>query len=257
MLTLMKGIGPITANRLIRRFGGLDNIFELSDKDILNYIESLSVENKIIELFLEQRNNKELKRRAEGIIEECCKKEIKILDAEDGSYPKRFHELPDIPVVLYTKGLYDINNYANSIGIIGARRCSQEGKQKAVIVAEESSRKRYAVISGMAKGIDSYAHTAAIKASGYTIAVLGNGVDICYPKEHQKLYEKIIKTGCVLSEYPPGYVAGKYTFPRRNRIIAALSDELCVIDAGRKSGTESTIDAAIRYGRQVHLCTCT
>lgn len=106
------------------------------------------------------------------------------------------------------------------------------------------------MISGMAKGIDSYAHTAAVKAGGYTIAILGNGPDICYPEEHIKLYESICNTGCVLSESPPGIEPRRYMFPCRNRLIAAMSDELFIIDAGRNSGTKSTIAAAERYGKK-------
>jgi DNA processing protein len=101
----------------------------------------------------------------------------------------------------------------------------------------------------MAKGIDSYAHTAVLKAQGYTVAVLGNGADICYPREHEKLYAEISERGCIVSEYPPGTVPRKYYFPQRNRLIAALSDELYVIEAGRNSGTRSTVDSCRKYGR--------
>lgn len=103
----------------------------------------------------------------------------------------------------------------------------------------------------MAKGIDSYAHTAALKNDGYTIAILGNSPDICYPKEHGKLYEEIISKGCILSEYPPGTRPNRFTFPKRNRLIAALSDELYVVDIGSNSGTATTIEACEWYGREV------
>ena len=96
-----------------------------------------------------------------------------------------------------------------------------------------------------------YAHTAAIKSGGYTIAVLGNGPDICYPKEHRPLYERIAQEGCILSEYPPGREPQKYAFPNRNRVIAALSDELHVTECGKRSGTESTIKACRKWGRAV------
>ena len=97
-----------------------------------------------------------------------------------------------------------------------------------------------------------YAHTAAIKEGGYTIAVLGNGPEICYPKEHERLYEEISKNGCILSEYPPGTEPREYHFPKRNRLIAALSDRLYVIDAGRISGTKTTTQNAVKYGREVY-----
>ena len=105
----------------------------------------------------------------------------------------------------------------------------------------------------MAKGIDSYAHTAALKSFGYTIAVLGNGADICYPKEHERLYEMIAEKGCILSEYPPETGPREYLFPKRNRLIAALSDKLYVLEAGRNSGTNTTVEKAEEYGRKVLL----
>ena len=129
-------------------------------------------------------------------------------------------------VLIYCKGKLIINDYKESAGIIGARRCSQEGKMEAIEKATKAAAEHKAVISGMAKGIDSYAHTAAIKAGAYTIAVLGNGADLCYPKEHQALNDSIASHGCIISEYPPGTKPREYMFPKRNRIIAALSDEL-------------------------------
>ena len=103
----------------------------------------------------------------------------------------------------------------------------------------------------MAKGIDSYAHTAALKQSGYTVAVLAYGIDQCYPVEHKALMCKIENEGLLLSEYPPETVPYRHSFPRRNRIIAGLSDVLYVIDAGKNSGTKTTVEAAERYGKQI------
>lgn len=109
----------------------------------------------------------------------------------------------------------------------------------------------YPVISGLAKGVDSYSHTAAINHGGFTIAVLGFGIDYCYPPEHKKLKEAIAETGLLISEYPPGTPPERYHFPQRNRIIAGLSDILYVIDIGKSSGTKTTIQAAERYGKTI------
>ena len=106
----------------------------------------------------------------------------------------------------------------------------------------------------MAKGIDSYAHTSALLHGGNTIAVLGNGPDICYPKEHAALMERIIETGAIVAEYPPGTKPRPYSFPMRNRLIAAMSDTLYVVDTGRNSGTISTIESALKYKKQVIRC---
>ena len=140
------------------------------------------------------------------------------------------------------------------LGVFGGSAdelCTMEGKEKAIDIATYSVKGNTAVISGMAKGIDSYAHTAALRNQGYTIAVLGNGTDICYPKEHEKLYEKIAEQGCILSEYPLGTLPRRYNFPKRNRLIAALSDKLYVIDPDRNSGTISTVESSKKYGREV------
>ena len=157
-----------------------------------------------------------------------------------------------MPVLIYVKGKMMINDFARTAGIIGARRCTHEGKKTAIDIARSLASENCVVISGMAKGIDSYAQTAALKEKGYTIAVAGNGPDICYPREHQALYEAVCENGCVLSEYQPGQRPRKYMFPRRNRIIAALSDELYVIDVGRQSGTHSTVAAGKCYGKKIH-----
>lgn len=168
-------------------------------------------------------------------------------------HPKRFFGITDMPILLYAKGKLKINDYKKSVGIVGARRCTAEGKERAIEVADISVNVGAAIISGMAKGIDSYAHTAALKSFGYTIAVLGNGADICYPKEHERLYEMIAEKGCILSEYPPETGPREYLFPKRNRLIAALSDKLYVLEAGRNSRTNTTVEKAEEYGRKVLL----
>ncbi len=140
-----------------------------------------------------------------------------------------------------------------SVSIVGARRCSREARHAAIECAKEYATRDVTVISGMAKGVDSYAHTACIKSGGYTIAILANGLDICYPKEHDTLMEKIIETGVVLSEYPPGVQPSQYRFPRRNRLICAWSDEVVVIGAGHGSGALITAEYAKKYGRRVYI----
>lgn len=251
MLTLMKGIGPVAQNALLDICGNVANCFDASYDDIICADDMKLIGKKKISLFALHRKDLDLRSRAEELLETSKSLGIDVVTREDSSFPDRFKGIKEMPVVLYTKGCLKINEYERSAGIVGARRCLPEGKEKAIELASSVVSCRTAVISGMAKGIDSYAHTATLKSRGYTIAVLGNGVDICYPKEHDRLYEEIIKTGCVLSEYPPGTVPREYYFPRRNRLIAALSDALYVIDAGRHSGTESTIENSRKYDREV------
>ena len=147
-----------------------------------------------------------------------------------------------------------IQRMDKTVGIVGARRCTQETKRAVAELAVAYTEKQTAVISGMAKGVDSYAHTACLKAKGYTVAVLANGLDICYPSEHEKLKECIENKGLVISEYPPGIRPTKYTFPKRNRLISAWSDELIVVAAGKKSGALITADYSKKYGRKIIFC---
>ncbi len=251
MLTQMKGLGPVSQNKLLEAVGGIINCFRMEEREILSICERKEIRKSRVNAFLSQRDDSDIIMRADRIINESYVCGINIIIKESEEYPLRFNGLEDTPILLYSKGKLLINNYGNSVGVIGARRCSAQGKEKAIRIACDASKQKKAIISGMAKGIDSYAHTAAIKTNGYTIAVLGNGADICYPKEHYRLYERIVEKGCVLSEYPPGILPKQYYFPRRNRLIAALSDDLYVIDAGRNSGTESTVKYGKTYDRHI------
>ena len=251
MLTLMKGVGPVAQNALLDVYGNISRCFEGGYDDLVCADGAKMIGKKKISSFILQREDAGIRAQAEELMQLSKSLGIEVVTREDFSFPERFKDIKDMPVVLYTKGCLRINDHARSVGIVGARRCTAEGKEKAIELACAAAGFDTAVISGMAKGIDSYAHTAALKSQGYTIAVLGNGVDICYPREHDRLYEEIARSGCVLSEYPPGTAPREYNFPRRNRLIAALSDTLYVVDAGRHSGTESTIENSRKYGREI------
>ena len=257
VLSMMKGIGTVTQNALLDVCGSIDQCFSVDAEEFLCRDMDDRLGRSRIRLFVSQREDKELWEHAEAVISDSMKKGIDITVREDSIFPRRFANIPDMPILLYTKGEMRINEYSMSTGIVGARRCTPEGKEKAIEITQMSVNDGAAIISGMAKGVDSYAHTAALRAHGYTLAVLGNGVDICYPKEHERLYEMIAEKGCILSEYPPEIKPREYLFPKRNRLIAALSDHLYVIEAGRNSGTATTVKKAEEYGRKVRsLCDC-
>ncbi len=193
-------------------------------------------------------NNKSLD-VAERILDKCIKNHISILTLEDDAYPAMVKEIEDMPTHLYYKGTPRLS--PAGVAIVGARRCTRPGKEKAVSLATELARQGITVISGMAKGIDSYAHTACLKAGGYTVAVLANGLDRCYPNEHRLLQQRIEEGGLLLSQYEPGEPPRKAYFPQRNRIIAACAREVCLVDTGTRSGAYITRDYAIKYGRKV------
>lgn len=250
VLTQIRGLGPVKQNALLDS-AGIEDCFRMSYEELICADKRKVIGEKSILSFVNQRTDESLWMYAEALLKSAYASEIDIIIRENDLYPRRFRNITEMPILLYIKGELKINDYEHSSGIVGARRCTAEGRERAIQVAEKAVNNNSAVISGMAKGIDAYAHTAALKNRGYTIAVLGNGPDICYPKEHERLYEEIARHGCICSEYPPGRIPREYNFPMRNRIIAALSDELYVIDAGRNSGTETTAEKCRKYGRKL------
>ena len=182
------------------------------------------------------------------------KYQIGIITIKDLDYPENLRHIYDAPVILYYKGNKKLLKNQNMIAMIGCRECSQYGKEISMEFSYELSKRGITIISGMAKGIDSYSHMGCIKAEGKTIAVLGNGLDQVYPKENMFLYHEIIKhEGLVLSEYIVGTKPNKLNFPARNRIISGLSKGVIVVEAKEKSGTLNTVDFALEQGRDVYV----
>ena len=144
--------------------------------------------------------------------------------------------------------------HTDMIAMVGCRECSNYGKEVSIKFSYELAKNNITIISGMAKGIDSYSHIGCIKAGGKTIAVLGSGLDIIYPKGNSLLYDKILSTGgLILSEYVIGTKPTKLNFPARNRIISGLSNAIVVIEAKEKSGTLNTVDFALEQGKDVFV----
>ena len=169
-------------------------------------------------------------------------------------YPERLKNIDDAPKELYCLGNLELLNYKNNIAMIGSRNCSSYGERVAKEFAYNLAKEDVCVVSGLAKGIDSFSHIGALNAKGKTIAVLGSGLDNIYPKENIKLVEEIINNnGLVISEYPLGTKPLKYHFPARNRIISGLSDSVLVVEARKNSGTNITVDFALEQGKDVFV----
>lgn len=144
--------------------------------------------------------------------------------------------------------------HTDIIAMIGCRECSNYGKEVSIKFSYELAKNGITIISGMAKGIDSYSHIGCIKAGGKTIAVLGSGLDIIYPKENCLLYDEILSAkGLILSEYVIGTKPSKLNFPARNRIISGLSNGVIVVEAKGKSGTLNTVDFALEQGKDIFV----
>ena len=178
------------------------------------------------------------------------KEAIHFLMYEDALYPKRLKEIYLPPVVLFYKGRLELFNRL-SIGIVGARDHTEYSKEALEYLLPDILERKVSIISGLARGVDSLAHQLTLDLNGETIAVIGNGINICYPKENQSLYDAIAKKGLLLSEYPLDSPPLKFHFPYRNRIIAGLSHGLCVIEAKLHSGSLITANVALSENRQV------
>ena len=177
--------------------------------------------------------------------------EIKSCYRSEKSYPRRMRDFQDMPEKLYFTGKLPKEDKP-SVAIIGARKCSSYGQSQAYYFAKELASCGVAVISGMAKGVDGWAHRGALAGGGDTYAVLGCGVDVCYPKENRDIYDKIPECGGILSEYEPGTPALSWHFPQRNRIISALADLVLVVEAGKRSGSLITVNFALEQGKTVY-----
>ena len=169
----------------------------------------------------------------------------------DKEYPMKLAAIPGAPGALYYVGKLPHND-EKTIAVIGARNCSEYGRAMAKQFGEVLAEAGVSIISGMARGIDGIAQQAALDAGGYSLAVLGCGVDICYPPENRSLYEKLIAKGGICSEYPPGIEPRAMLFPPRNRIISGLCDGVLVVEARERSGTLITVDMALEQGREVY-----
>jgi len=209
----------------------------------------------IIENITEVKKVKLISRaKAESIFESACKKNIHILTFDDCDYPQKLSEIVNPPPILYTIGNHKILNHPKSLSVVGARNASINGRKTASKIAFDLTNSDVLIISGMARGIDAAAHKGALFAKeqrGYTVAVLGTGVDVPYPDENKFLYHQIIEQGCVVSEFAPDTIPQATNFPRRNRIVAAMSCGTLVVEATANSGSLITAEIASEYNRSI------
>lgn len=186
------------------------------------------------------------------LLRRCAAMGIRVLSYEDADYPLALARIPDLPPVLYCTGDAHWLNEAGLVGMVGSRKPTAYGVDAAAVIGKDLARSGAVIVSGLADGLDSEGHRAALKAGRPTVGVLGVPIDHTYPATNAALRAKIEQCGCVVSEYPPGKAGlGRWGFLQRNRLIAALSQALLVVEAQEKSGTMSTVAHAERYGRPV------
>ncbi|MBA4196718.1 MAG: DNA-protecting protein DprA [Chitinophaga sp.] len=242
-LTLINGIGSVQAKLLLEYFGNAENIFKAKKKD-LAIVEGIGeVKAKAIKEF---DNFIE----AEEEIKFCNNHHINILSFTNENYPQRLKHCYDAPSVLYYRGNADLNN-SKIIAVIGTRTNSDYGKQVTENLIEQLQQHNVTIISGLAFGIDAIAHKAAVKNNLSTVGVLAHGLQTIYPTQHKSLAKEILLNGGLLTEFNRNTKADKHNFPRRNRIVAGMSDATVVIETAVKGGSMITAELAYNYNRDV------
>jgi DNA processing protein len=239
---LIKGIGAVRMQALIKYFGDLGVAWRAAPIDLARAGLSL----KVIERIVQARKNVDL----EKLWAKIESQGIKILIWEDETYPQRLKEIDQPPPVLYIRGDY-LPDDLFAVAIVGTRRVTAYGRQITEELAAYLAANRITLVSGLARGVDAIAHQTALKAGGRTIGVLGSGVDRIYPPEHRSLAEKMMESGAIVSDYAPGTPPDASNFPPRNRIISGLSLAVVVIEAGETSGALITAEFAAEQGREV------
>lgn len=242
-LSSINGITDKVICNIENHFGDISVIWQESNKEIFNI---KGIQEKIKQNIIKYKDTKYLER----LINAIETNNIKVLSIDDNDYPLRLKNMYSPPKILYVKGEFNFNNNI-AIAIVGSRKATPYGRWLSEKFSRELSQLGITIISGMANGIDTYAHRAALNTKGSTISVLGCGVDIIYPKANEKLYHDIITNGAVISQFPLGTKPFPYNFPNRNRIISALSLGVLIIEAEEKSGSLITAEHALNQGVEI------
>jgi len=265
-LSLIKNLGSKRKQKLLEVYKTPTRIYSLNRKQLL---EISGIGETLVENILDEN----IRKSVDNHLNYMQKNNIDIISIQDKEYPNILKEIYDPPISLYIKGKKEILNH-KAIAIVGCREVSDYGKKAAKYFSYNLANQNVNIVSGLAKGVDSYAHIGSICAHlretypqktsyphvhnlnscGKTIAVVGNGLDIVYPSENKQLAENILESGgAIISEYPLGTKPEKMNFPARNRIISGMSKGLIVIEAKEKSGTLITVDFALEQGREVYV----
>lgn len=238
----VRGIGPLRLRALLDHFGDIERAWHASPE----ILEDVGLDSRSRKNLLAARAELDLDRELERIADEGAR----VLTWESPDYPRLLLEINAPPPVLYVKGTLTEED-AWAVAVVGTRRASTYGREVTRRLAGALARNGITVVSGMARGIDSVAHRAALEAGGRTIAVFGCGIDRIYPAEHRKLAQQIAERGALISDYPLGTPPEGRNFPPRNRIISGLSLGVLVTNAGESSGAIITAEYAAEQGRDV------
>lgn len=244
-LASVEGLGPVKKFALLNKFETAKRIYDATEKEILK-VDGMS--DKIVQNMQKAKDAKLLEKYEKYIL----KNDIKIINISDDNYPAKLKNIYAPPITIFAKGDISLLN-SKSIAIVGSREPSKYGIYVAEKFSKELSKEGITIVSGLARGIDTFAHVGALTSFGKTIAVLGSGIDVVYPKENAKYYREISEKGLIISEYIVGTAPESKNFPQRNRIISGLSDGVLVVEARKNSGTMITTDFALEQGKELYV----
>lgn len=242
-LCSLEGIGSRTIQRLIACFGTPEEVYKKTE----NQLEEAGFGERERTLLIQGKRQF----RYRAMKQKIAAYDMDVVSYFSENYPEKLRHISDFPKRLYWRG--KLPQEELQIAIVGARNCSQYGREMARKFAYELAGEGIGILSGMARGIDGWAHQGALEAGGNTYAILGNSAEICYPREHAKLYQSILQQGGILSEYPPETPAMAGFFPMRNRIISALSDGVLIVEARQRSGSLITAELALEQGKDIFV----
>jgi DNA processing protein len=242
-LKMIPNLGNITYKRLLERFGDPDTVFEAELDDLLK-VDGLRVD------MAKRIRNKAWEGLPERELSVLQSRGIRLITMADASYPIELREIHDPPPLLYLKG-NEMPQSQVKVSVVGSRNPSHYGLNVTEKICQGLAKREITVVSGMATGIDSAAHWGCLRAGGFTVAVLGSGIDIIYPESNWKLFAHIAERGAVITEFPLGSPPEAKNFPIRNRIISGLSKAVVVVEATKRSGSLITASLALDQGREV------
>lgn len=237
----LEGIGIKGLQNLFAHVPDLEQIYSMTEQEL-----SQILTKKQCQSFFEKKRTWRLREKTEQLLQN----QISFVSFWNESYPAALRKIASPPKILYYKGKLP-QNTEKCVAVVGTRNCTAYGRKMAESLGESLAAHGVSVVSGMARGIDSYSQQYALEVGGCSYGILGCGVDICYPPENRKLYTMLQDRGAVISEYAPGTAPAAGLFPARNRIISGMSQAVIVVEAREKSGTLITVDMALEQGKEV------
>lgn len=242
-LTTRKGLGAVGALTVLDHFSTPERAYYSDPEDFETLPLPVLARQSLLDKSMDEANR---------ILGECDRLNLRIMTFQDAGYPQRLRQIADPPAVLYIKGKSFRFDEEAAIGVVGMRKCSAKGRERAERLGMELASSGALVVSGIAEGIDSCALVGALRAGGPAVSVLAGGVDVPFPRENRFLYEDVAAAGALISEYPPGAPHKGDHFPQRNRILSGLCLGVLAVECEPHGGTMLTVNHALEQGREVY-----